>query len=174
MVSSSRVFRSPIIWIAVTALAVGFGVALVAFQPWKLFTDTTVDDAAPTVISSPGGDPVVPPLPTSRGEFVSHEHHTVGAVVVLRLADGSSVLRLEELDTSDGPDVHVWLTDQPVTDSWTNLDDGEHVDLGKMKGNKGNQNYPVPGDVDMTRFGTVSLWCERFHVSFGAAALRPI
>jgi hypothetical protein len=46
-----------------------------------------------------------------------------------------------------------------------------HISLGKLKGNKGSQNYAVPADVDPSRFTSVSIWCNRFDVSFGAAEL---
>jgi len=86
------------------------------------------------------------------------------------------VLRLEGLDTSDGPALHVWLSDQPVRtgpSGWGVFDDGAHADLGDLKGNRGDQNYPVPASVDLGRLTSVSIWCARFHVSFGAAALVP-
>lgn len=66
---------------------------------------------------------------------------------LLRLDDGSHVVRLENLGTSNGPDLRVWLTDAPVKEGqagWHVFDDGEYVSLGKPKGYKGSQNYAVP------------------------------
>jgi hypothetical protein len=124
---------------------------------------------APTVSAqSPAG-----PVTLARGSFVSHEHHTTGSAVVVRLADGSRVLRLEGLDTSDGPDLHVWLSDAATGQGWHAFDDGKYADLGKLKGNKGNQNYVLPAGLDLTAFHSVSIWCNRFDVSFGAAPLSP-
>jgi hypothetical protein len=57
------------------------------------------------------------------------------------------------------------------TAGWRVFDHGRHVDLGPLKGNKGSQNYPLPADLDPTRYRSVSIWCARFHVSFGAADL---
>jgi hypothetical protein len=51
------------------------------------------------------------------------------------------------------------------------FDDGDHHDLGEIKGNRGNQNYELPDGLDLDRFRSVSLWCDRFDVSFGAAEL---
>lgn len=110
----------------------------------------------------------------AAGEFVSHEHETSGTARVISLPDGSRVLRLVELDTSNGPALHVWITDAPVlpgNDGWFVFDDGEHVDLGSLKGNLGSQNYPIPPSVDLAALHSVSIWCERFRVSFGAAEL---
>ncbi|GAB2488445.1 DM13 domain-containing protein [Jatrophihabitans fulvus] len=111
----------------------------------------------------------------SRGSLISHEHDTRGAVSIVRQADGSRVLVLQDLDTSNGPDVEVWLTDAPVIPGekgWYVFDDGAHVSLGDLKGNLGNQVYRIPDDVRLDRYTSVSLWCARFDVSFGAAELR--
>jgi hypothetical protein len=54
------------------------------------------------------------------------------------------------------------------------FDDGRYVDLGSLKGNVGNQNYVIPADVDLTTLSSLSLWCDRFDVSFGAATLAPV
>ena len=96
---------------------------------------------------------------------------------MLRLPDGSQVLRLENLDTSNGPDLHLLLSDAKVTEGrsgWHVFDDGRHLDLGSLKGNKGSQNYPLPAGTNLADYGSVSVWCDRFNVSFGAATLRPV
>ena len=173
-------------------IAVVAGVLLVVgaawFEPWRLFTERTVDEAIPQVEAQPqeqsGGsdeptalaEPVEPAEPRVllAGDLISHEHETSGSVRVLELADGTRILRLEGLATSDGPDVHVWLSDAAVEDSrdaWSVFDDGDYHDLGEIKGNRGNQNYELPDSVDLDQFASVSLWCDRFDVSFGAAAL---
>lgn len=51
------------------------------------------------------------------------------------------------------------------------FDDGRHVDLGELKGTIGSSNYPVPADVDLAGLSSVTIWCDRFNVSFAAAAL---
>ncbi|WP_328423911.1 DM13 domain-containing protein [Streptomyces sp. NBC_00443] len=91
---------------------------------------------------------------------------------VLKLDGGKATLRLKDLRTSDGPALHVWLSDQPVEQGGGNLDDGKHVDLGDLKGNEGNQNYAIPAGTDLNKYSTVTIWCERFSVSFGAAELK--
>ncbi|MCC3332498.1 DM13 domain-containing protein [Nocardia abscessus] len=178
MVSARRIARSPITWTVAVLLVAALGAGLAVFQPWRLFIDTTVQEAAPSAATAPGPDDAAQqPRAIAKGTFVSHEHATAGTVVVLRLPDGNTVLRLENLDTSDGPDLHVWLTDAPVRegrDGWFVFDDGAHTDLGELKGNQGNQNYAVPADADLTQLTSVAIWCDRFNVSFGAAELRPV
>lgn len=186
-----------------TLVAVGAGVAtlalvvgLWAFQPWKAFTSSTVDEALPeatptsrleaTAVLTPSGTPAAVPMSTpsatpeapatpavlAEGGFVNQEHDTSGVAKVIELADGSRVLRLEGFATSDGPDVHVWLTDQDAGGSWGKYDDGRYVPLGKLKGTNGNQNYPVPADADLAGLRSVVIWCDRFNVAFGSAPLR--
>ncbi|WP_137992728.1 DM13 domain-containing protein [Streptomyces vilmorinianum] len=176
--------------VAVAAVVVAFG--LVWFKPWTLFVDETVNEALPTATApgtgsptpsapdaAPGATASTTPPPAgpqtlAEGRFITHEHATTGSVKVVRLADGSHTLRLEGLDTSNGPDLKVWLSDAPVkegTAGWGVFDDGKYVDLGKLKGNKGDQNYPLPAGVDWSAYTSVSIWCDRFNVSFGAAEL---
>ncbi|WP_214402446.1 DM13 domain-containing protein [Pseudonocardia lacus] len=177
-----RLLRRPAVVVALAVLAAAVGVGLYLFQPWKLVVDQTVDEAAPVVATAPApaapDAPVPPAGPTvlATGELITHEHETTGTVRLLQLPDGSKVLRVEDLDTSNGPLLKVWLTDQPVVegrDGWHVFDDGRHLDLGDLKGNIGSANYPVPADADLTGLTSVSIWCDRFNVSFGAATLVP-
>lgn len=184
-----KLIRHPATWIIV---AVAFGVAMYLFQPWRAFTTVEVNEAVPvaaapsTSVPSTGAPltsappttaapattaPVAGPQVLTSGNFVTHEHETTGKVRVLQLADGKRVLRIEDLNTSDGPDLRVWLSDQKVTKNWFNLDDGKWLELGELKGNKGNANYAIPDSADLEKFKSVTIWCKRFSVSFGAAAL---
>ncbi|MGX1882245.1 DM13 domain-containing protein [Streptomyces sp. NPDC055287] len=158
------------------------GAGLYWFQPWKLWVDDTVREGLPvpapaaTPPDAPSGKPTpsAPPTAVASGTLISHEHSTSGTVKIIRLPDGSRTLRLENLDTSNGPDLRVWLTDARVKegrDGWHVFDDGKHVSLGKLKGNKGDQNYALPADLDLKDLTSVSIWCDRFDVSFGAAEL---
>ncbi|MYR92501.1 MULTISPECIES: DM13 domain-containing protein [unclassified Streptomyces] len=181
-----RLKRSVVAGALVVAVAL-VGVGLYWFQPWKLWQDDTVQEALPEVAASEpvggsGGEPVTPdgapgpgePVTVAGGELISHEHSTSGTVKLLRLGDGSHVVRLENLDTSNGPDLRVLLSDAPVKEGragWFVFDDSAHESLGKLKGNRGSHNYPLPAGLDPAAFTSVSIWCDRFDVSFGAAEL---
>lgn len=178
-----------------TLLLIGGGVALVAavvaalvLQPWLLFVDVRVDDALPTVAptstsSAPGPDasapsatPTAPPEPVllSSGTFISHEHTTSGTASIIEQPDGTRVLALQALETSNGPDVHVWLSASDVVegfDGWFVAGGAPYLDLGLIKGNLGDQVYEIPADADLGQYRSVSLWCVQFAVSFGAAQL---
>ncbi|MFF7177335.1 DM13 domain-containing protein [Streptomyces sp. NPDC008121] len=165
--------------------AVGVVVALgvVWFQPWRLWVDETVREALPAVAATASGEPAAAgspapgPRTVAQGTLISHEHATTGTAKIIRLGDGSHTLRIEGLDTSSGPDLRVWLTDAPVrkgTAGWRVFDDGKYVSLGKLKGNKGDQNYALPAGVQWSTYTSVSIWCDRFDVSFGAAELTRV
>ncbi|WP_395577186.1 DM13 domain-containing protein [Streptomyces sp. BK79] len=188
--SRDRGRRGPLVAGALIVAISLAGVGLYWFQPWKLWQDETVQEALPSVAptsaaaeSTASGDPSADsaPSPTpqdpvtiTQGSFISHEHTTTGTVKLIRLPDGSHTVRLESLDTSNGPDLRVWLTDAPVKEGeagWHVFDDGKYVNLGKLKGNKGAQNYAVPAGTDLSGLTSVAIWCDRFDVSFGAATL---
>jgi hypothetical protein len=172
------------------------GVALVAvvifvlvwFQPQKLFIDDHVDEAAPSVVASAPPTPQaartesVPTTPgaapntaigngtLATGSFRSLEHKTTGQAIVLQLPGGQRVLRFEDLDTSNGPDLRVILSSAPSTAGDKDFGD-DYVELGKLKGNIGNQNYDIPVDLDLSRYSSAVVWCHRFKVGFGVAGL---
>ncbi|KFU78619.1 Electron transfer DM13 [Amycolatopsis lurida] len=179
--------RKRVLAVVAVGLVVAVAAGLYWFQPWKLWVNETVQEAAP-VVAQPSAQPTAQPSGSATpapkepsvvatGALISHEHTTSGDVRILRGADGSLVLRLENLDTSNGPDLRVWLTDAPVIpgkDGWFVFDDGAYVSAGKLKGNKGSQNYTLPAGTDLARYSSVTIWCERFSVSFGAAALTRV
>ncbi|MEJ3745592.1 DM13 domain-containing protein [Actinomycetes bacterium KLBMP 9797] len=185
----SRLLRKPVTWLGILALAAGGAFGLYWFQPWKLVTDTEVSEALTVVSTTPPGTlppstlpstaaaaPPAGPTLVGQGEFISHEHDTTGTARIIRSSDGTHRLELADLATSNGPDLRVWLTDQPVKEGaagWRVFDDGTWVELGRLKGNRGDQSYQIPAGTDLKALTSVSIWCKRFSVSFGAADLDP-
>ena len=183
--------------IAVMVLAaVMAGAAL--FQPWRIFTSSNVNEALPvvegpantssgggTAAASPGNSAANGPQPTNpqptspipspailkSGAFESQEHETTGSAQLLALPDGSHVLRLENLASSDGPDVKVWLSSLEAGGDWFKYRSGAYVDLGSIKATHGNHNYAIPAGTDVSGLTSVVLWCDRFSVAFGSAPL---
>ncbi|GIG70862.1 DM13 domain-containing protein [Phytomonospora endophytica] len=181
----SKLARKPVAWVVAGAVVVAIAFGLFWFQPWKLWTTTTVDEDLPIAAAPSGGaqgapdgseapstndDPTVAHL-LAEGDFITHEHDTSGKAQLFEQPDGTVVLAIAGLKTSDGPDLRVWITDQEVGEDWFVFDDGYHVELGELKGNKGDQLYEVPADTDLSKVTSVTIWCERFSVSFGAAPL---
>lgn len=113
-----------------------------------------------------GGEPAPPGnVQVASGSFSALAHPAGGTAAVVEVAGGERVLTLTDFETDPGPDLRVYLaTDESA---------GDFKDLGALKGNIGNQQYELAGDVDLSRYDTVLIWCRAFTVGFGKAALSP-
>ena len=103
---------------------------------------------------------------TLMGNFVDAGdgfHKAEGIAKVINLADGRTFLRLENLKTTNGPDLYVYLS--------VGKDASDIVNLGRLKGNIGNQNYEIPAGTDLSKYDTVLIWCKAFSTLFGSAKL---
>ena len=90
-------------------------------------------------------------------------HDAQGDAYTIPLEDGNNVLRLENFQSTNGPDLFVYLaTDDQASD---------FVNLGELKANKGNQNYDIPEGTDLEKYNKVLIWCKAFSVLFGSAEL---
>jgi hypothetical protein len=90
-------------------------------------------------------------------------HKAEGVAKIINLADGRTFLRLENLKATNGPDLYVYLS--------TGKDASDIVNLGRLKGNIGNQNYEIASGTDLTKYNTVLIWCKAFSTLFGSAKL---
>ena len=160
--------RNVIIGGAVVAVIVGW----YAFRPELLFINKSVNESMPGAQSaSTAMAKTTEPMILVKGEFRGLAHETKGTAAVYQLGDGKRVLRLTNFETSNGPDVHVYLVAAQAANDNDAVKKAGFIDLGSMKGNIGDQNYDVPADVDLSRYQSVSIWWARFGVNFGAASL---
>lgn len=107
-----------------------------------------------------------------EGSFVDRSHPGTGVAKVLNDGTEQRFLRFDPFETDNGPDLFVYLTRaDAAADAAAFGVDGDFVNLGRLKGNVGEQNYEIPVDVDLADFGTVVVWCDRFSVAFTAADL---
>jgi hypothetical protein len=140
-----------------------------AFRPELLFINKTVNE------EFPGGAQMASiekgPMAVTKGNFKGLAHETKGLASIYQLPDGKRTLRLTEFETSNGPDVHVYLTAAEVEKGNDAIKQAGFIDLGSMKGNKGDQNYDIPADVDLGKYRSVTIWCRRFGVNFATAPL---
>ncbi|MEJ7832552.1 MAG: DM13 domain-containing protein [Nocardioides sp.] len=131
---------------------------------------------SPAPTQEPAEEPAEEAVPEivelAAGDFETAEHETSGRARILELADGSRYVRFEDLATSDGPDLDVWITDQPSGGSWGSYDDGRSVRLGDLKATNGDQNYEIPKDANLDGMTSVVIWCVRFDVAFGTAPVN--
>jgi hypothetical protein len=93
-------------------------------------------------------------------------HNSEGQAKVLKLSDGSNFLRLENFRSTNGPDLYVYLS--------TDKNASDFVNLGRLKGNVGDQNYEIPDGTDISKYDTALIWCQAFSVLFGSAELEPV
>ena len=147
------------------ALVVGV-VGWYLFRPERAFIDRTVSEALPEADPTAGAEVVL------SGTFHSNAHETRGTATVYRLSNGRLVLRFTDFETSNGPDVQIYLVASTDVTDQSDVDKG-FINLGAMKGNVGDQNYNLPAGVDLSTYRAASVWCRRFAVNFGAAPLRP-
>lgn len=173
--------------VAVVVLGVGY----YAISP--LFRNVTVDDSLPTNLVQSGVEnltqeelvemkkqneevskekitemeDVSPDIPTA--EPVSYAvmgttgHPASGTVKVLETISGT-VIRYEDFSTINGPNLHIYLA--------KDLRAKDYIDLGSIKGTKGNINYDVPEDIDISEYKYVMYWCVPFKVLFNYAEIN--
>lgn len=91
-------------------------------------------------------------------------HNAEGLVKVTPLGDRTSVLRLENFKSTNGPNVHLYLATDKAASNF--------IDLGRLKANNGNQNYYIPNGTDLAKYSMVLIWCKDFSVLFGSAQLK--
>ncbi|MBS1841026.1 MAG: DM13 domain-containing protein [Acidobacteria bacterium] len=154
-------------WILVLVAIPVLSVAWYEFRPEKLFINQTVSEAAPFMAS---GDP----QPVYTGILEGKAHPTTGRATIYQTPDGKSFLRLSDFATSNGPDVHVVLlkSGEKALAGVAIANDLDKIELGSLKGNQGDQNYDLPAATDLNKYQTVAIYCERFHVIFGASQLE--
>jgi hypothetical protein len=142
----SSAFRWPVLGAyLVTALAVGAYLA-----PSQLF-DKEVNER---VATGPA---------RAAGVFEPVRHDAEGDARAV-----GDQLTLTGFEVDNGPDLRVYLVAGPAQGE-EEVDD--FVDLGGLKGNKGNQQYRIPAGTDLDRYSTVVIWCRAFSVLFARARL---
>ena len=148
-------------------LAVIVAIALwAAFRPERLFVNAKVNEAMPAGFAN------VSQTVLSSGSFHSVAHESKGNASIYQLANGKRILRFTNFETSNGPDVHVYLVAANDASDSETVKQAGFVELGSLKGNIGEQNYDIPVDADLAKYRAVTIWCKRFSVNFGTAPLN--
>ena len=100
-------------------------------------------------------------------------HKGSGNATIYDLGTDGFVLRFEDFNVINGPDLRVLLTTHPdpMSRGDVHADDVTYLELGKLKGNIGNQNYPIPDDVNVDDQQSVVIYCKPFQVVFAVAPL---
>jgi hypothetical protein len=142
------------------------GLAWYAFRPERAFISQRVNEQFPTALAGSNA-----PVKLALGQFHSGAHETKGTAMILQGSEGQRTLRLTNFETSNGPDVRVYLVAAPDAKDSETVKSAGFIELGSLKGNIGDQNYDIPTTVDLNKYRAVTIWCARFSVNFGTAPL---
>jgi hypothetical protein len=178
--------RSAAVLVPALAIAVPLGWYLAS----PLVLSSTIDEPAPVVAGRPSPvpsaaapsptpsptraslppliTPSLPPVLVERsGKFRGADdfHFGRGTARLIETEPGVFVVRLEGFEVRNGPDLYVYLS--PDSDGYKKT----AIELGKLKADKGNQNYAVPAGSDVAAAKSVVIWCKQFSVLFATARL---
>jgi hypothetical protein len=159
----SRAFRWPVLGAYVVTAAVA-GVYLGS----SVLVDDVVNERVATA-SAAGGDERGRNVRLRTGRFESVRHPATGVATAIRLARGGRVLTLTGFEVDNGPDLRLYLVAGPAGSEDEVRD---YVDLGALKGNRGDQQYELPPGLDLGRYATAVVWCRAFSVLFARAPTR--
>ncbi len=184
-------------WVFVVAISLSAPVAWYLGSP--LFISRTVNEAFPSSAAAiePEGmtraqveaammqasktrTSATAPMPTgtvaavvlARGTFTGADsfHKSEGTATVYRVAQ-DIVLRFEPFEVTNGPDLHVILTKHPAPRPRAEVM-ADYVEVGKLKGNIGSQNYVLLSSAGLDEYRAVVIYCQPFHVVFATASLQ--
>lgn len=151
---------------AIVIVAAGI-IGWAAFRPERLWVNAKVNEGFPAAAKTAAATETV----LATGAFHDVAHKGSGTATIYQLGDGQRVLRFTHFETSNGPDVHVYLVAaNDATDS-DMVKKAGFREISPLKGNVGDQNYDLPQDVDLAKYKAVTIWCQRFGVNFATAPL---
>ena len=150
-------FDKKIIWIIILAIVVIIPVAYYLISP--LFIVVEMDEDLPS-----GENEISEENILLSGNFVPSAHEASGDAILAEDM-GKKILRFENFEVLNGPDLHVWLVPS------LNSPEEDYIDLGKLKATKGNINYEISEEIDFEKYDKVIIWCVPFKVLFGYAEL---
>lgn len=115
-------------------------------------------------------DPVNNPVDTSMamswvsGTFSNGPYGSVNGKARIYFQNSQYILALENFNSSNGPDLHVYISKeaQPVN----------YIDLGKLQSVSGNQQYPLTGNINFSEYKYALIHCQQFNHLFGSAELK--
>jgi hypothetical protein len=144
----------------------------------KLDTETIQDsmnDLMMRATGSESGDAArLTTLKTGNFQDADAFHRGSGVATIYQGPDGARVLRLEDFNSTNGPDLHVILSPTANPENREEVSAPGYVNLGKLKGNVGNQNYLIPEDAQIPARGSIVIYCRAFHVIFSVAPFQDL
>ncbi len=128
-----------------------------------------------SLVSPASGAQSPGPVFLATGQFgeIDGLHKGEGKALIVMLPDGQRFLRFEDFKVTNGPDLYVYLSGHAAPRDRVQLHQGAAFEVGRLKGNIGDQNYALPAEVDLSKFKSVAIYCKRFSVIFSTAELVP-
>ena len=169
MLTTRMLMRSPRRTAVVVAAAaiVLLALPLAWYLASPLFLTQAVSESAPAA-------PAQSRLTAGTFGVVDGIHRGEGTASFVQLPDGQRVLRLEEdFRVTNGPDLYVYLSGSAAPRTSAELHGSSAFEVAQLKGNAGGQNYALPGDLDLSKFRSVVIYCRRFTTVFSTAELDP-
>lgn len=132
---------------------------------WYAFSPLLFDDVVTETLTE------AQVVATGAFRDADRAHKGQGNAALVALPNGGHELQLSMFEVTNGPDLEVWLSAHPDPEKSSDVAENEWISLGQLKGNVGDQAYPLPVGTDVTGFKSVVIWCEQFGVLFSPAAL---
>ena len=138
-----------------------------------LVLNQTVNEALPSAPAAQVGEAAAGATALRSGQFTAIDglHRGDGTATVYRQPDGTFVLRLDPFKVTNGPDLYVYLSAEPAPTDGAQLRQAGALEVARLKGNVGSQNYALPTNIDLSQFRSVVIYCKQFNVVFSTAAL---
>ena len=176
------VVATPIVWWLASPLFLNTRVneefplsasALVPSDMSRQEVEKRMADAAKVETKMDEKMPSATTISKSTGSFRDGDsfHKGQGKAEIHRLSDGKSILRLEDFQVTNGPDLHVILTKHSDPRNREDVGQG-YEEVAKLKGNIGNQNYEIRDGLNLDEYNAVVIYCKPFHVVFSVASLN--
>ncbi len=127
------------------------------------------EDAAPA--SEQDWDETARVLASGRFIEIDALHWGEGTATLYQMDDGRRVLRFEDFASARGGEVYVYLSrdPQPLVALEVGID---YLNLGRLKGNRGSQNYLLPIGQDGSGYQSAVIFCRQFNMVITSARLR--
>jgi hypothetical protein len=141
----------------------------------KVTTPGTWDAKVEQQVDTPLVEPPLPAMattpPVATAAVYSVDKKGEGSARLFRLPDGSWVIRLENFYVTVNSDLELRLSPLVTPHSTDDIAKAPYAEVGPLKATVGSMNYPVPADVDPTKYRSIVIWCEITRNAYAAAAL---
>jgi hypothetical protein len=137
----------------------------------------TLNPAVEAILADLGQDAAVSnqPFVILTGEFTTIDslHQGTGSVSIYQVGDRRYVLRLDPFTVTNGPDLHVLLSTQPVPRTSTDVLNG-HMDLGALASNSVAQNFEIPSGTFLDIYKSVVIYSRSLNIVYTTAELNAV